>query len=520
MRALLILLLVLAAGLARAQMPGAAATDIASHGWVVVQVPGEQSATLAHLPPRSPTQFAEPAPSGRMRAVASMTELPTHLAADGASVYLLFSPGNTGDRQIMSLGVRPTGVRDLWVREPESRLVLAGTLEGAQDVLGFAVHEGRLHALVKMDDGAIGLMARAGSVWDPTPLPEVQTESAEFSLYASERGLHLVAQNGSDWRLKTHSLGEWSERSILLPEETDGLRIVGVWRGELIVLGKQRGRAAVWALGEGEPMLLGTMDPVGEQAASAVLHSSGRLVMAWSVPGEVTEETGSGLPAGGEVSNPVRRILEFSLIEGRILYAGPANVTSPVSPNEFRVLAFSLMLMMAVVLLVVLRPQAVQGEIALPLGLAIAGPGRRLMASAIDGLIGVLVVARALDLAVVDVLGPLALPVTGSLDVGPLAVALMVNIAHCSSSEAFFGRSVGKMMTGLIVARVDRPAHGLPPGQFRPPVFWRSLVRNLIKWVLPPVAMMALTEQSGRHRGDLIARSAVLCRANEPLSDQ
>ena len=183
-------------------------------------------------------------------------------------------------------------------------------------------------------------------------------------------------------------------------------------------------------------------------------------------------------------------------------------------------LAFSLMLMMAVVLLVVLRPSGVAGVVVLPPGLAIAGPGRRLVATAIDGFIGLVVISRALDMSVVEVLGPIALPATGSIDVGPLAMAIMVNIAHCSVSEAFFGRSIGKTMMGLIVARVDAASGGLPAGQFRPPSIGRSFARNMIKWVLPPVAMLALSDPGGRHRGDLIARSAVLSRANEPLSDQ
>lgn len=506
-------------GLTSAQLPGAAAMDMTSHGWVVVQTSGEQSATLAHLPPRTPTKFAEPAPSGRMRAVASMTVVPTHVAADGASVYLLLPPGRTGERQIMMLSVRPTGVRDLWVREPESRLILAGTLDNAAEVFGLAFHEERMHALVRQD-GEIVLLERTGSAWKQIEHPPIGEGGAAITLASSEAGLHILERGATDWREHTLGHGSWESHAVRVPVESGDVNVVGFWRGEVIAHGTRGDRGVIWSLGAGEPLLLGMCDPVGPNASSAVLHSSGRLVLAWSVPGEVTGATGSGLPAPEEVSNPVRRILEFDLVNGLTHYAGPANVTSPVSPGEFRVLALSLMLMMAVVLLVVLKPQADPGAIVLPLGLAIAGPGRRLMASAFDGLLGVAVVAQMLDMSVVEVLGPLALPVTGSLDVGPLALAIMVNIAHCAVSEALFGRTIGKAMTGLIVARVDLASAGLPPGQFKPPVFWRSFVRNLIKWVLPPVAMLALSDPSGRHRGDLIARSAVLCRANEPLSDQ
>lgn len=515
---LLILIAAVTAFASRAQLPGDAATDSASHGWLVVQVPGETVASLAHVPPRTPTQHSAPAPSGRLRAVASLTHRPTHLAADGESVYMLFGPEATGKRQIMMLSIRPTGVRDLWIRSPETRFVLVGTIDDVERVYGLAVHDGQLQAVVQKA-GEVELWTRVGSAWTKSESPEISGETP-ISVFESETGLHIVEQASDAWQMHTLSGGEWSEVQIQRPDSVSDIRIVGVWRDEVIALGGYEGRSAVWSLGPAEPLMLGVIDPVGEQSAASVLHSTGRLVLAWSVPGEVTEGVNSGLPAPEVVPNPVRRIVEFSLIEGRSLYAGPANVTVPVSPNEFRLLAFSLLLLMAVVLLVVLRPPGEAGVAMLPPGLAIAGPGRRLAATAIDGFIGLLIVSRVMDLSVVEVLGPLALPATGSLDVGPLAMAILINIAHCSVSEAFFGRSVGKTMTGLIVARVDVASGGLPAGQFRPPSIGRSFVRNMIKWVLPPVAMLALSDPSGRHRGDLLARSAVLTRANEPLSDQ
>lgn len=507
---------VLLACAARGQLAGDAGTDLASHGWVVVRVPGESSATLAHLPPRAPTQVAAPSPEGRMRAVASLTEMPTEVAADGASVYMLFGAEPSGERRLAMLSVRASGVRDLWVREPESRLLFVESLPAADAVYGLAAEGGRLVALVRQD-GVLSLLVRAGSGWETQEGPGVEP-GAEVVLYSSEAGLHVVERGAGGWRLHTRAGGDWKSARVVVPEEEGGLSVLGVWRGEVIALGARGGRGAVWSLGVGEPLLLGGIDPPGAEFASAVLHSSGRVVIAWTQPGEVTQETGSALPKS-EVPNPVRRLVEFGLVEGRTVYAGAANTTAPVSAGEFRTLAFGLMLLMAVVLVVVLRPAPESGVIVLPVGLAIAGPGRRLVASAIDGLAGILIVGRALDLGVLEVLGPLALPATGMLDVGPLAMAIGVNILHCTVSETLFGRTLGKAATGLIVARVDPALGALPAGQFKPPGIGRSLARNVIKWVLPPVAMLALSDPSGRHRGDLIARSAVLCRAGEPLSD-
>ena len=92
-------------------------------------------------------------------------------------------------------------------------------------------------------------------------------------------------------------------------------------------------------------------------------------------------------------------------------------------------------------------------------------------------------------------------------------------VAWKGAGGAVFGRSIGKMLNGLIVARVDKSAAGLPAGQFKPPAPMRALARNIIKWFVPPVSMLVLSDPSGRHRGDHLARCAVLCRAEPPLSD-
>lgn len=508
-----------ACALARGQeLPGAGALDGASHGWVVVKVEGEASATLAHVPPRGAVAGADPSPSGRLRAVASLVETPTHLAADGASVWMLFPPERSGERLISMLNVRPTGVRDLWVREPESRLLTAGSLPDVDGVDGLAVVGGKMYALVR-EELEVRLLGRAGGgAFERLSHPVWRIDAGELRLGASDAGLHVLQRGIGGWRLWTLAGGAWSEQGVREPLDAGELRVAGFWRGEVIALGEADGRGLVWSLSEREPIVLGRLDlPVG-LSSSVVLHGSGRLLLAWTEAGETSGETGSGLPAAREVASPVRRVVEFSLVEGRTLYAGPADVAAPVSPDEFRALAIGLIVLMALVLVVVMRPAPEAGVVVLPPGLAIAGPGRRLLASAIDGLVGLVIVGRALDMPVVEVLGPLALPATGILDVGPLALAIVVNIAHGSVSEALFGRSIGKMLTGLIVARVDASS-ALPAGQFRPPGFWRSVVRQTVKWVLPPVAMLALSDPSGRHRGDLMARVAVLSRANEPLSD-
>jgi hypothetical protein len=45
------------------------------------------------------------------------------------------------------------------------------------------------------------------------------------------------------------------------------------------------------------------------------------------------------------------------------------------------------------------------------------------------------------------------------------------------------------------------------------------LIRNVVKWGLPPVAMVGMLDPVGRHRGDLLAMTAVVIEG-EPDEDE
>ena len=505
---------------AQEQLAGASGVDHASHGWVVAQVPGEDEATLVHIPPRVPTGIAMPSAAGRLKAVSALNEPPSFLAADGSSVYLVFPAELDGSFQVAKLGVLPTKVQDHWVREPRDRLRYMPAITGYDRVLGLAVDDGVPTALVTKDSDRL-LLQLQNSGWEESRFDTEWDDSFNTHLYATGQGLHLVEHLRDTIVLHTRTGELWTRTELPTSDRLSlaalgTMQVLGVYNGEVIGVVRADPRAEVWSFGEGGPLKLGAIDPPGSPMSAAILHSTGRLVVVWTNEGERTEEVDSSLPSPA-ISNPLRRVIEFSLLEGRPVYTGQAITRAPVSAGEFRHLALLLMMFMGLVLLLVLRPSPEGDVIVLPPGLAIAGPGRRLLATIIDGMVGLFIVSRTMDMTLLEVLGPLAVPATGRLDVWPLLIALMVNVMHCSFGEALFGRSVGKTLTGLIVARVDKSAEGLPPGQFRPPAPLRSLARNIVKWLVPPVSMLVISEPSGRHRGDLLARSAVLCRAAPPL---
>ncbi len=517
---LTLLLALCAAASANAQLPAASGTDEQSHGWLIAQVPGEESATLVHVPPRTPSTLATPSVAGRLKAAASLSEAPIQLAADGATVFIIFDKDEGESFEVAQLTAIPTGIQDNWVREPRDRLRFLPSIENADTVLGFVAADGKPTALVESGQSKQLLTLEAGE-WTESSSPALLTDSTVVLVCSEPKRLHIVERSADRLLINTLSDDTWQSVDLTdaVPFPLEMVQPVGVYCSELVCIVPTETRHEIWSLGVQGAVKLGMIDPPGSTLAATILHSTGRLVLAWTNADERTGEVESGLPAPREVSNPIRRVIEFSLIEGRTVYAGRAVVSSPVKQSEFRNLAFLMMLLMGLVLLVVLRPPAEGAVVSLPPGLAIAGPGRRTLATLLDGLLGVVIVARVMDLTVLEVLGPFAVPATGRLDIGPLLVALLINVFHCSVGEAVFGRSIGKSFMGLIVARVDASSAGLPEGQFRPPAPFRSLGRNLIKWLLPPVAMLALSDPGGRHRGDLLAQTAVLCRANPPLSD-
>jgi len=49
---------------------------------------------------------------------------------------------------------------------------------------------------------------------------------------------------------------------------------------------------------------------------------------------------------------------------------------------------------------------------------------------------------------------------------------------------------------------------------------WAAIVRNIIKWILPPVAAMALIDPQMLHRGDRATRSLVASSIEPVLDDE
>jgi hypothetical protein len=99
-----------------------------------------------------------------------------------------------------------------------------------------------------------------------------------------------------------------------------------------------------------------------------------------------------------------------------------------------------------------------------------------------------------------------------------LIATIGVGLAHCTLGEWLFGRSLGKGLVGCRVfhVRLSRGADGTITPAVSKPTLWRALARNIVKWLLPPVAMAGLNLPDRRHRGDVVAGTVVVVIAEPP----
>ncbi|MDX2146087.1 MAG: RDD family protein [Planctomycetota bacterium] len=281
---------------------------------------------------------------------------------------------------------------------------------------------------------------------------------------------------------------------------------------------------------------------VPSEYALATLDKLGRGVLLWSVPADESPEASPAPGSGPLAGLPAVRqgVTEFSLTTGAVFYSGPPVSAVPISASEFRLMVVLMLGVMVVVLVFVLRPGPEQ-QIMLPRDAAMAEPGRRLLAALIDVAIALAIASRAWNIPFAELLVPINWFTTEG--VYAITTALVSGIVFCAVGESLFGRTPGKLLAGCeviacpVAGVVPASASGTPmSGSLRrgggPETdgreddrdeqrlsLPRALARNVIKWLLPPVAMIALVDPSLRHRGDVLARAAVVVRFNPDAED-
>jgi len=250
--------------------------------------------------------------------------------------------------------------------------------------------------------------------------------------------------------------------------------------------------AELGGVSRGETVLVARIEDLAPNHGWALMRDTDRLVVA-----ELVGDAGDELGPDFEVV-----LREYSLTTGRVLHEGEAVFATPISPGEFRVVALTLLVMMVLVLVYVLR--GLGGEeagVVIPPGWALAPGGARMIAFATDALLAGLVTSVLLGIDLGEAFSISALSTSRD---GHWALAVTVGIGFAVSTvlEWLTGRTPGKVLVGIRVVREG--------GSLASPGLGSSAVRNLCKWVLPPVALAALADPNGRHRGDVQAGTVVV----------
>jgi len=545
-----------------------------SHAWVGLPSSGfGDNAAIVHLPPRiavAETDRHADAPEGSVRMAAPLPDMPERLAAWGSTLHMAFAPESSGSgqlhRRVMVIGARRGPIGGSWVAESEGqRLDVLPPLPGEGTLAGFVGSDRGPVALLRHEAaGAVTyqLLVYTGTRWRPAELPTTVMENlrvadgwpgvkgARLDLVAEPTGLGLVLVDPLRAALWTGALAEragsadpgvagepvgitWNRKPFSMSTPGGGAAPVPV-SGIFLVAGRYvycartpdggNGDVEVWSPGETSCVRLARVGGVGPRFAATPLDQVARLAMVWQEPWAEERPAvrpapdGKSLQSGGKTPTQERtRIAEVSVYTGEILYDGLARVTGPVSSQELRLLALALVGMMLVVLLIVMRPAAAAGAaFSLPRGLALSDPGRRITAGLIDVVIAALAASALTRIPVLDLVS------LGSIIRDPgsmvgLATMLGVGFVHGTAGEWLFGRTIGKAVMGCWVGRpaTVKKEDGAVEPVLAKMGLWAAVLRNLVKWALPPLAAAGVSSPERRHRGDVVAGTVVVMRADD-----
>jgi uncharacterized RDD family membrane protein YckC len=226
------------------------------------------------------------------------------------------------------------------------------------------------------------------------------------------------------------------------------------------------------------------------RAATLVLDDVDHVFVAWTAD----DASGSFARIGWELD----------LDQGLVVYEGELKLGGPVSRSEYRFLVFVLIVVTASTLAFVLRPED-KRAFHLPYGFSLPGTMRRMMAASLD--IGLsLAISHFVFRALGEDMGAMDPDRLTFFDL--LTGALVCCFVLGVTGESVGGRTPGKLLLGLRVIHVTTDASGQPIP--RAASFGRILLRNTLKWVAFPLAILGALDSEGRGRPDQLAGTVVV----------
>jgi uncharacterized RDD family membrane protein YckC len=338
----------------------------------------------------------------------------------------------------------------------------------------------------------------------------------------------------------------WAGASKRLPLPADlsaePYRLRALWPdGQLTLVGPlaggtELGLYAVNADGDGlVPRRVVTIPLVsGGPGALLSLDGLGRIVAVSQEPEAAIDPEARRARGMSALAVPRLLVREVSAFTGATLFTGPARSEGLISGRDFQILTLVVAGVMLAVLMFVLRSDE-QGVIPLPTGTALAPPARRVLAALIDLAGPVLLVCAVFQIAPENLISWSMF--TNRDEALPVATAWLVTFGHCVVGEWLLGASVGKRIMGVRVvgirklpaaeaaeaAEADQPdssdqtdpavegdSERFGSAEVGPPTLRQALLRNALRWLVPPLALLAFADSNWRHPGDVLANTLVV----------
>jgi hypothetical protein len=382
------------------------------------------------------------------------------------------------------------------------------------------------------------LLVLTEDAWQPIALPPswasravdwrgLQNDDTGVRLAGTGDGIELVVVDGPKPGVWTAGLvaqkvkrGEprhfaptwsWQPLSFEEPEQHRRIRPPGqMWviSGQLVFDRRSYDQIELWSVSAKGCQKIANAAGVETGYAAAPLDQTGRVAFVWSER-----------PEPGSRQVPNLRVFEVSTRTGQVLFDGDAAKQLPISSLDVKILAVFLVCVMLAIVVFVLRPDGARDALILPKGAALAEPGRRAIAGAIDAVVAIVIAAQ---ITRIDVSESLTLDslIRGTTTLWLMLSTIGIGFVLGTLGEWLFGRSLGKALTGCEVAvpSVSKLESGEVLVELKRVAIWRAAVRNLVKWLIPPVAMSGVSSAEGRHRGDTAAGTVVIVRS-EPEED-
>ena len=505
-RSLILILLTLltmttrAQALADAPLLTGTISDTGSRAWTVYRNSHDDQ-LLVLLAPRDADSNAsfpiKAAPLGQVQAMRTLgNRNPLAIAAIDDRIYLVYPPGYANkvrQMRVYSATAAPGSVGGMWILSPSERLESNASIQTKGDLVDLQPSAEALYALLKENDTP-SLVKLVGNAWVPIELPD-SINPRNLDLVALGDHIVLVDRSGPVFKAQMYhdELDQWEAFTNELPigrstQLLSGQRSISVldWdEGD-------RARLRVWSASG--IYTIATSDGVPIDARYALLDSSETLIAIRAV--EPSED-----PSEDETKSSTVELLEYDSTSLQQRFVGDPIASSPVSAEEFRFLVGMMMLIMLGVLVVVILPDR-SSIMRIPEGCVLADPGRRLIATMLDAILVASIVGWVFDVGASEIL-TLSVIVRPDNAWGVIPATIISGVCFSAVCEWLMCATPGKLLMGLKVVRAQ-------PEVVERPKLWSALVRNIIKWVLPPVAALALIDQETLHRGDRASRTLVV----------